>query len=74
MLITAHTLHTPEKREMKCTGSVFSRGKGKAKTWWARFSYTDEEGVRHDLQRKATSKANARYLADDLASQREFKL
>jgi hypothetical protein len=41
---------------MKRTGSVFSRGKGKNKTW-ARFIYIDEEGVRHDLQRKATTKS-----------------
>ncbi|HEV7859082.1 MAG TPA: tyrosine-type recombinase/integrase [Pyrinomonadaceae bacterium] len=54
---------------MKLTGTVFSRGKGKDRTWWARFIYTDEAGVRHDLQRKATSKANAREIADDLASQ-----
>lgn len=54
---------------MRRTGSVFSRGKGKAKTWWARFIYVDEAGVRHDLQRKAQSKADARDKADDLAAQ-----
>jgi integrase len=54
---------------MKRTGSVFSRGKGKNRTWWARFIYVDEAGVRHDLQRKADSKAGARDIADDLADQ-----
>lgn len=54
---------------MKRTGSVFSRGKDKHKTWWARFIYVDESGVKRDLQRKATSKGHARELADDLATQ-----
>ena len=54
---------------MKRTGSVFSRGEGKNRTWWARFIYVDETGKRRDLQRKATSKAHAREIADDLASQ-----
>lgn len=54
---------------MKRTGSVISRGKGKNRIWWARFIYVDESGVRHDLQRKGTSKAHARELADDLADQ-----
>ena len=54
---------------MKRSGNVFSRGGGKARTWWARFIYFDEAGKRHDLQRKATSKAHAREIADDLASQ-----
>lgn len=54
---------------MKRSGSVFSRGEGKNRTWWARFIYVDESGARRDLQRKATSKAHARELADDLANQ-----
>src|SRR5262249_18801397 len=39
---------------------------GKARTWWARLVYTDENGKRRDLQRRATSKANARELVDKL--------
>lgn len=54
---------------MKRTGSVFSRGKGKNKTWWARFIYVGDAGVRHDLRRKGQSKSHARDLADDLAAQ-----
>ena len=51
---------------MKRTGSVFSRGEGKDRTWWARLIYTDEGGKRRDLQRRATSKAKARELVDKL--------
>ncbi len=54
---------------MRRTGTVISRGEGKNRVWWARFIYIDEQGVRHDLQRKAQSKAHARELADDLASE-----
>lgn len=54
---------------MKRTGSAISRDKSKDRVWWASFIYVDEEGVRHDLQRKATSKAHARELADDLAAE-----
>lgn len=54
---------------MKPAGSVISRGTCKNRAWWARFIYVDESGMRHDLRRKATSKAHARELADDLASE-----
>lgn len=54
---------------MKSASSIFSRGTGKDRTWWARFIYVDESGVRHDLQRKAASKADAKDKADDLAAE-----
>jgi integrase len=47
--------------------SVFSRGEGKKKSWWARLRYIDEDGTHHDLQRKAASKADARELGEQLA-------
>ena len=46
--------------------SVFSRGEGKKRTWWAQLRYVDEDGQPHDLQRKAASKSDARELAEKL--------
>jgi integrase len=53
---------------MRRTTSVFSRGNGRNKTWWARLVYTDEAtGKRRDRQRRAESHAHAKELAEQLA-------
>jgi integrase len=38
---------------------VFKRGRGRKATWWARLVFVDENGKRHDLQRRADSEAHA---------------
>lgn len=37
-----HTSTHTEEAEMKRTGSVFSRGEGKDRIWWARFIYVEK--------------------------------
>ncbi len=55
---------------MKRSATVFSRGKGKDRTWWARFIYVDElTGKRRDLQRRAESKAHAKEIGERLAEE-----
>jgi integrase len=49
------------------TGSVFSRGKGKQKTWWARVRFVDEvTGELREKVKRAESKAHAGELRDQL--------
>ena len=52
------------------TGSIVkrkARRKGAKETWWARVTYIDPKtGKRHDLQRRAESKAHARDLMQEL--------
>jgi integrase len=55
---------------MRRTATVFSRGEGRNKTWWARLVYTDEAtGKRRDRQRRAASNADAKELAERLAQE-----
>ncbi len=55
---------------MKRSVSVFSRGEGRNKTWWARLNYLDEAtGKRRDRQRRAESYAHAKELAETLAKE-----
>src|SRR6266403_666968 len=54
-------------------GSIVNRksrvAKGKV-TWWARITYTDPvTGKRHDRQRRAESKSNAKDLVQDLIAE-----
>lgn len=55
------------------TGSIVKRKprrKGEKPSWWARITYTDPvTGKRHDRQRRAESKAQAKDLVHDLLSQ-----
>ena len=55
------------------TGSIVKRKprrKGEKPSWWARITYTDPvTGKRHDRQRRAESKAQAKDLVRDLLSQ-----
>lgn len=55
----------------KRIASIFSRGEGSKKTWWARLRYVDETGKTRDLQRKAPSKADARDLAEKMAREHD---
>lgn len=50
---------------------VFSRGKGNKKTWWARFVFTNENGKRTDLQRRAENFAHACEIRKGL--EREYR-
>src|SRR5260370_18119762 len=55
------------------SGSIVKRKacrKGEKPSWWARITYTDPvTGKRHDPQRRAESKAQAKDLVHDLLSQ-----
>jgi hypothetical protein len=51
-------------RERK--GTVSKRKDG---SWWARLIYFDDWGKRHDLRRKAATKAQANDLREDLLEQ-----
>lgn len=55
---------------MRRSATVFSRGEGRDKTWWARLNYMDEAtGKRRDRQRRADSYAHAKELAEALAKE-----
>jgi hypothetical protein len=48
------------------TGSILKRRKGKTFTWWARLTYVDDQGKRHDLQRRADNMAHAKEIQERL--------
>ena len=55
---------------MRRSATVFSRGEGRNKTWWARLNYVDETtGKRRDRQRRAASYSEAKELAEQLAKE-----
>lgn len=55
---------------MRRSATVFSRGEGRDKTWWARLNYLDEAtGKRRDRQRRAESYVHAKELAEQLAKE-----
>jgi hypothetical protein len=55
---------------MRRSATVFSRGEGRNKTWWARLNYVDEAtGKRRDRQRRAESYVHAKELAEQLAKE-----
>jgi len=48
---------------------VFSRGKGRKRTWWARFKFKDDFGKVVDLQRRADNQAHAAAIRNELRDQ-----